>query len=526
MHRVRDEAINAVMDLQEEQWNAAKDDGHQLSLASRKITKESVVLAIHEAVQDTLAAKAHLGDLIALGAVSTWATTITGSNTTTRSILKQKQSNMPNSSYLLGEPYGNKRNQSSGIIFQLLSGFTGSSSELSFEDRPPIQSGRRLPPGRTKSMPIAPQKGNDNTLNNSSSLLFPMQQLLAKTLVLGRDRSAIVTTEPATRSEPTSGEPSTRDGDDPLTSQPETAPSNKISSLPTPQRNVDRPKKHLPLRSRSDTFSFTPTSSVTSTNSVAKETPLPSLGPRKTGDTPPNRTQRRQSPSLPPSNNSSPDNTGRRKHCGTTDQGRSPPTASSPAASRKKADLPKNHPPQRPSSFTSSNSTPRIGIPPPPQRQGSPSMSGLNKGIKTRSENITGNPESPQTTEILKKQPSASANRADRTQNEPYRRGVDPRKHQPMRTKSCSVAPMIQTAPPQGGPDLKKRHPPMRSKSDAATIMQPVSALPLRGLYPQGHPPLRSEVEGQPTIPRRGLHPKKHLPVRTKSFPEPLHTSA
>lgn len=69
MHRVRDEAINAVMDLQEEQWNAAKDDGHQLSLASHKITKESVVLAIHEAVQDTLAAKVHLGDLIALGAV-------------------------------------------------------------------------------------------------------------------------------------------------------------------------------------------------------------------------------------------------------------------------------------------------------------------------------------------------------------------------------------------------------------------------------------------------------------------------
>ncbi len=87
---IRSKSINAVMDLQEEQWETESDDFEALAKASRQITIEAAKRAIHEARQDIRAAQSHLQDVD----TSQWAHPSRNTKTTTetKSILKTQKS--------------------------------------------------------------------------------------------------------------------------------------------------------------------------------------------------------------------------------------------------------------------------------------------------------------------------------------------------------------------------------------------------------------------------------------------------
>lgn len=95
---IRSKSINAVMDLQEEQWNNESDDAEELAKVCREITKEAKRRAVSEARQDTRAAQSYLRDVD----TSQWDDTSTSSTMTkTKSILKVRTSN---SGLPIGQP--------------------------------------------------------------------------------------------------------------------------------------------------------------------------------------------------------------------------------------------------------------------------------------------------------------------------------------------------------------------------------------------------------------------------------------
>ena len=104
---LRSKAINAVMDLQEEQWESGQDDFDNLAKVSKEITKEATARALHEARQDVRAARLYLQDVD----TSRWAEetkdhpTSTCTPSLSKSILKTRHStsNLPSMSLLFPE---------------------------------------------------------------------------------------------------------------------------------------------------------------------------------------------------------------------------------------------------------------------------------------------------------------------------------------------------------------------------------------------------------------------------------------
>lgn len=144
---LRSKAVNAVMDLQEDQWESGQDDFDLLARVSSDITKEAAARALHEARQDVQAARYYLQDVD----TSPWSslTSTTRSSTTpsrSKSILKTRHSTseLLSTAFLFPEnkPDVSDRGTRTGVR---------STHE------------RRTAPSRAKSMPVSDGKRSRST---------------------------------------------------------------------------------------------------------------------------------------------------------------------------------------------------------------------------------------------------------------------------------------------------------------------------------------------------------------------------